>query len=122
MRDKIQKCLNIINELECGPEVSDDLLEEKKNYFNYSISETFMSENHDRKNVNRISLTGYLKRKKNHMENTPSILDKKTDEIIFELKQLNFRCSSDDVSVNDNISKIKITGFAYYSEVNKELF
>lgn len=122
MREKIQKCLESLEHLECGPEIPDDLLEENHNYFNYSISETFLSENYDQKNVNRISLIGYLKRKKNHLENTTLMLDKKTDEITERLKQLNFRCSSDDVSINDNITKIKITGFVYYSEINKKLF
>ena len=122
MRNSIQKKLSQIENLECGPEITDDLIVEGLNYFHYSISENYLSGNFENKNINRISFTGYLKRKKNHIDNSIYILDKKADEIILKLKDLNFKCSSDDVSINDNISKIKITGYVYYSEINKELY
>ena len=70
----------------------------------------------------RVSIIGYITRRINKKENTTEIVDIATDNIMKKLKELNFKCNSEDVSISNNIRKTKITGYVEYNEINNKLF
>lgn len=70
----------------------------------------------------RVSITGYITRRIEAEENTTEIVDVATNDIIDKLKELNFKCNSEDVSISNNIRKTKITGYVEYNEINNKLF
>src|SRR5699024_7156479 len=98
MRVDIQQLLEEINDIEITPEIPDDIIEENKTYFSFSLQEDYQNSDYDKNYTYRVSIIGYLKRKKDYTENTLEILDNKAQEIISKLKEMNIRCSYNDES------------------------
>jgi len=125
MRETIQQKLEEINteytHIDIGAEVPDDMLENSTTYFSFTFSDNFVDSDMDNNFTKRVEIIGYVKRLVNSNENTLEIVDSATDDIISKLKELNIRCSSDDVSMLDNIRKIRITGTGMYNEINNIL-
>lgn len=121
MREDIQALLNEINDLHVSTEVPDNILEDGTTYFSFTLQEDYQNSDFDKNYTYRVSIIGFLKRKKDNTENTLEILDSKTQEIIEKFKELNFKCSYKDESALDNIKKMRITGYATYNQINNKL-
>ena len=121
MRETIQTKLNELTNIEVSTEVPDDMLENSTTYFSFTFADNFVDSDMDNNYTKRVEIIGYVKRLVNSNENTLEIVDNATDDIISKLKELNIRCSSDDVSMLDNIRKIRITGTGMYNEINNKL-
>ena len=121
MREDLQDLLNEIQDLQVSTEIPDEILEEGKTYFSFTLQEDYQNGDYDNNYTYRVSIIGFLKRKKDNTENTLEILDNKTKEIIEKFKEFNFKCSYRDESALDYIKKIRITGYATYNEINNKL-
>ncbi len=121
MRTIIQNKLNEIESIDCGELISDDIVEDNITYFGYQVNKTFVNSDFDHNYTYRVSLTGYITRRVQSTENTTQIVDNASDKIMEKLKELNFKCNSEDVSIENNIKKIKISGNATYNEINNKL-
>lgn len=122
MREDLQDLLNEIQNLQVSTEIPDEILEEGKTYFSFTLQEDYQNSDYDNNYTYRVSIIGFLKRKKDNTENTLDILDNKAKEIIDKFKEFNFKCSYRDESALDYIKKIRITGYATYNEINNILF
>lgn len=121
MRTIIQNKLNEIKSIDCGELISDDIIEDNITYFGYQVNKTFVNSDFDHNYTYRVSLTGYITRRVQSTENTTQIVDNASDKVMEKLKELNFKCNTEDVSIENNIKKIKISGNATYNEINNKL-
>ena len=121
MRETIQEKLEEIANLEVTTEIPDDMIEEDKTYFSFTLQETYVNSDFDSNYTYRPYIQGYIKRKVNTTENTLEIVDGIREDIIDKLKELNIKASYQDVSVLDNVRKIMITGSCIYNEINNKL-
>lgn len=121
MRTVIQSKLNEIKNIDCGEVVSDDIIEDNVTYFGYQVNKTFINSDFDHNYTYRVSLIGYVTRRVQSAENTTQIVDNASNKIIEKLKELNFKCDLEDVSIENNIKKIKISGHITYNEINNKL-
>ena len=121
MRETIQSKLISLTDIDVGAEVPDDMLESNKTYFSFTFADNYVDSDFDLNETRRVEIIGYVKRLVNSAENTLEIVDTACDNIISKLKELNIHCSSDDVSMLDNIRKIRITGTGIYNEINNKL-
>lgn len=121
LRVLIQQKLEEIQNLKVTPEVPDEMLEEDKTYFSFTLQKTYIGSDTDKNFTYRVNLMGYIKRLNNLEENTIEIIDNIADEIEKKLKELNLKCNYIDVSAIDSIRKIQITGEVIYNELNKVL-
>ena len=122
MREDLQDLLNEIQDLPVSTEIPDEILEEGKTYFSFTLQEDYQNGDYDNNYTYRVSRIRFLKRKKDNTENTLEILDNKAKEIIDKFKEFNFKCSYRDESALDYVKKIRITGYATYNEINNKLF
>jgi hypothetical protein len=125
MRTTIQTKLEELNDnpyyhIEIGKVISDDIIVENTTYFGYEISENYMNSDMDRNYTKRVNIIGYVTRLVNPIENTQDIVDTATDNIIDKLKELNFKCSSRDITLTDDVVKTQITGYTEYNEINNK--
>lgn len=93
-----------------GAFIPEVVIEVGTTYFGYEIQENFVSRNFSQADVKRISLIGFVTRKVVGSENTLAVVDSASQEIEKKLKELNFTVSLQDVSLQDEIRKVKITG------------
>ena len=121
MRETIQKKLEELTDIEISTEIPDDMLEELKTYFSFTFTTPYLNSDFDNNYTYEVNITGFVKRLIRSDENTLQIVDKATDDIISKLKELNIRCSSQDVSIENNVQKIKITGLGRFNEINNKL-
>ena len=121
MRTLIQSKLNEIEDIDSGEVVSDDIVERGKTYFGYDFNKVYMNSDFDKNYTYRVNLTGYVIRRIEATENTTLIVDDATEIIMSKLKELNFKCNCEDVSISNNIRKCRITGYVDYNELNNEL-
>lgn len=121
MRTLIQSKLNKINLIDSGEIISDDIIENGVTYFGYQINRNFVNSDFDKNCTYRVLITGYVSRRINSDENTTEIVDNATNEIINKLKELNFRCNLEDISIDNNVKKIKINGYMMFNEINNKL-
>ena len=89
--------------------------------FGYQINKNFRDSDFERNHTYRVSITGYVIRRIKDTENTTQIVDDASDGVINKLKELNFKCNSEDVSIDNNIKKMKISGYTMYNEINNKL-
>ena len=122
MRTLIQEKLNEITNIDSGEVISDDIIEDGITYFGYQLSRNYENSDMETNYTYRVSIIGYIKRRINKKENPTEIVDIATDNIMKKLKELNFKCNSEDVSISNNIRKTKITGYVEYNEINNKLF
>ena len=115
-RTLVQGKLNLIDDLESGEVVSDELIEEGKYYFGYRIRHAGTRFNLDYSNKREtIYLTGYLSTKGGSLKK----LDEFTDKIISKLEELRIICSSDDIStIGSKVRKVLITGYVNYDNLD----
>lgn len=121
LRSLIQSALEEIQDIEVSAELPDEVIEENKTYLSYSLRRNYNSSDTDANFVYKVVLDGFIKRKTNLTENTLEILDNAQDEIEKALKKINVKTSFEDVSVLDNIKKIRVNGEVIYYELNKGL-
>ena len=120
MREFIQSKLEEVQDVEITSEIPDDLLEESKTYFSYTLQNDFQNSDIDKNYTYRPFLMGYVKRIDNLEENTLEIIDKASEDIVNKLKELNIKASYRDVTL-DRIRKVQITGYGLYNEINNIL-
>lgn len=121
MRVYIQTKLNELSNIEIGPFIPDGIVENKTTYFGYQLQEDYQSSDMQRNDTNRVSIQGFIVRKISGNEDTLQIIDDASKEIKNKLKELNFKVSSKDVTLSDDIRKIQITGYVNYNEINNKL-
>lgn len=121
MRNYIQNLFNDIQDIDSGPFMSDDVLEENKTYFGYQLQEDYQNSDMNKNYTMKVSIIGYISRIVNCEENTLEIIDNCKNIIIAKLKDSNFKTSYKDVSIDNGIQKMQITGYAIYNEINKKL-
>jgi hypothetical protein len=121
MREYIQSKLNELSNIEIGPFIPDGMIENKTTYFGYQLQEDYQSSDNDKNDHIRVSIIGFVIRKNNSSENTLQIIDTASKQIKNKLKELNFKVSLQDITLSDDIRKIKVTGYVYYNEINNKL-
>ena len=119
LRELIQSKFNEIIDLESGPPIPDSVVEEGKTYFGYELSEDFLYSDMDSNYVMQVNIIGRIVRKNNISENTLEIIDKTLEELKKKLKELKIRYSYKDVTMDNNIRKILVTGNVKYNELLK---
>lgn len=118
MREIIQSKLEELQDIEVGRIIADDIVVESTTYFGYEISKNYIGSDLEKNYTYRQNLTGYVVRLLDTSENTQEIVDNAVEEIKEKLKELNFKCNSRDINLNDNLVKVQITGYADYNEIN----
>jgi hypothetical protein len=121
MRVYIQTKLNELSNIEIGPFIPDGMIENGTTYFGYQLQEDYQSSDTDKNDHIRVSIIGYVIRKVSANEDTLQIIDEASNQIKSKLKELNFKVSLKDVTLNDDIRKIQVTGYVYYNEINNKL-
>lgn len=121
MRTLIQIKLTEIKDIESGEIISDDIIEDDTTYFGYQLQKSCIDTDMSRNCTYRVSIIGYITRRIKANENTTKIVDIATEDVINKLKELNFKCNAEDVSISNNIRKIKINGYTKYNEINNKL-
>ena len=121
MREFIQNKLNEVTELESGPPIADDVVENGKTYFGYDLQETYIDSDFDNNYTIQVNLTGRLVRKINPTENTLAIVDSVLSKQKEKLKEINFKYNYQDVTLDNGIKKILVTGEGIYNEMNKKM-
>ena len=121
MREYIQSKLNELSNIEIGPFIPDGMIENKTTYFGYQLQEDYQSSDMDKNDHIRVSIQGFVLRKVSTNEDTLQIIDEASNQIKNKLKELNFKVSLKDVTLNDDIRKIQVTGYVYYNEINNKL-
>lgn len=109
MRVAIQKKLNETN-IDCGNFKADDVLVSGETYFGYQINNNFVDTDMESTYEMKTNIIGYVTRLENTKENTLMIVDNAVQEIINKLKELGFRTTYEDVSLENGIRKVQITG------------
>ena len=109
MRVAIQKKLNETS-IDCGNFKADDVLESGETYFGYQINNNFVDTDMESTYEMKTNIIGYVTRLENTKENTLMIVDNAVQEIINKLKELGFRTTYEDVSLENGIRKVQITG------------
>lgn len=120
MRETIQSKLEEIENIECGRIIPDDVVVESTTYFGYELSENYINSDQDKNHTNRVNITGYIVRLLDTTENTQQIVDNAVISVKEKLKDLNFKCNSRDINLNDNLVKVQITGYTDYNEINNK--
>lgn len=109
MREDVQNKLNETS-IECGNFRADEVLERDETYFGYQLTNNFVNSDIDSTYEMSLAINGYVARLEDATENTLEIIDKATKEIIDKLKDLGFRTTYEDVSIDNGVRKIHITG------------
>ena len=117
LRTYIQSKLNEIESIESGRPFPDNVIEDGVTYFGYELQEDFINSDCDSNYSMRISLIGRLVRKENSNENTLQIIDEALAQLKSKLKEMKFRYSYKDVSIETGIIKIQVTAEATYNEI-----
>lgn len=120
MREVIQAKLEEIQNIEITSEIPDEVLEENKTYFSFTLQNDYQDSDLNKNYTYRPFIIGYVKRIENLEENTLDIVDKATQDIVNKLKELNIRTSYRDVTL-DKIRKVQLTGWGLYNEINNIL-
>lgn len=122
LRSLIQQKLEEIQGIEVSAEVPDDIIEENTTYFSYTLSRYFDNGDMNKNYIYRVTLNGFIKRKVDTSENTLQIIDNAQDLIENKLKELDIKCDFQDVSVLDNIRKVRVNGRFKYYELTKGIY
>ena len=121
MREYVQAKLNEITSIDSGNFIPDGMIEIGTTYFGYTLQEDYQNSDMSKNDHIRVSIIGFIIRKNKTSENTLLIIDDASKQIKEKLKELNFKVSLQDVTLSDDIRKIKITGYVYYNEINNKL-
>ena len=121
MREYIQTALNELIDIDSGNFLPDGIIEIGTTYFGYTLTENYQDSDFDKNDTRRVSILGFITRKNSSDENTLEIIDNASESVRDKLKELNFKISLEDVTLTDDIRKIKVTGYVYYNEINNNL-
>lgn len=121
MRKFIQSKLEEIEDLEVTSEISDDILEEGKTYFSFTLYKNYQDSDLNKNYTYNQNLIGFIKRLEKPTENTLEIIDSMQDKIEAKLKEINIKTSFQDVSVANGIRKTRCVGECLYNEINYEI-
>lgn len=121
LRELLQSKFEEIQGLDSSPEKPDDVLEQGKTYFTYTLRRRYVNSDFDKNFTYRVNIIGYIKRLQNDEENTLEIVDSMSDKLKEKMKELNIKASFDDVSIMDGIRKILVTAEVEYNEINNAL-
>ena len=122
IRELIQSKLEEIQDLEATPLIPDELMEENKVYFTYSLQKSFLDSDHDKNYTYQYIITGFIKAKDSSEENILELIDIKGEEVLNKLKELNIKCDLYDVSdLDTTYKKLKVSGSVKYNEINYTL-
>ncbi len=119
IRELVQSKLEEISNIDSGVPIPDDIIESGKTYFGYELQEDYQNSDTDSNYTMQITLIGRLVRKDDHTENTLEIMDLAIAELKSKLKELHFRYSIRDVSLDNGIRKMLVSGVVVYNEINK---
>lgn len=111
MRDVIQSLL-ISTNIDCGNFRPDEMLEKGETYFGYQLTNNYIDSDLDSTYEMRSTINGYISRLEDATENTLQIVDTATREIVDKLKELGFRTTYEDVSIDNGVRKIHLTGYS----------
>lgn len=120
IRNLIQTKLEEIKDLESGVPIPDDIVEIGKTYFGYELQKDYVDSDMDKNYTMQLSITGRIVRKNDTTENTLEIIDNALYKIEQVLKNLNFKYSSKDITLENGIRKILVTGSVKYNEINNK--
>ena len=120
IRTYIQSKFDEINGVDCGVPIPDLVVEDGKTYFGYELQEDFINSDCDSNYTMQISIIGRIVRKEDATENTLQIVDEALEKIKEKLKEMNFKYSYKDITL-DEFRKIQVTGNVFYNELNKKL-
>ena len=120
MREFIQAKLNEISTIDNGSFIPDGIIEVGTTYFGYELQDNYKDEDFTGYEIRQISIIGFIVRKVKSTEDTLSIIDQAKTQVQDKLKELNFKIISQDITLQDDIRKIKITGNVIYNEINNE--
>ena len=118
MREFIQSKLEEIEDLEVTAENSDDILEEGKTYFSFTLYKNYLNSDLNKNYTYNQNLIGFIKRLEDPTENTLSIIDSMQEKIKEKLKEINIKTNFQDVSVANGIRKTRCVGDCLYNEIN----
>lgn len=118
LRVLIQQTLETVATIDSGIPLADDMVEDNQTYFGYQLMETYIDSDYDKNYSMQVTIIGQLERKANASENTVLILDNALEELINALKSINFKCTYQDVTFDNNIRKISVTGVVRYNQIN----
>lgn len=118
IRKFIQSKIEQIEEIESGVPIPDDVVENSKTYFGYEIQEDFLDSDCDKNYTMQINVTGRLVRKNNTEEDTLKIIDIALSKLKSVFKNMNFKYSYQDITLENGIRKILFTASAKYNEIN----
>lgn len=122
MRELIQEKLEEIQNIETTSEVPDNILEKGKTYFSFNIQQDYQGMDCNSNYTYTVLLIGFIKRIDNASENTLDIIDKAKTDIKDKLKEINYKSSFQDVSIENGIRKIKCTANAKYNELTNVIY
>ena len=111
MRKVIQAKLDETS-IDCGPFKADDILENDETYFGYQVNNNYVDTDAESTYEMRANIIGYVSRLEKQTENTLEIVDNAVLEIVNKLNELGFRTTYNDVSLDNGIRKVQITGNA----------
>ena len=118
LRQFIQSKLNELTDIEVGTELPDDMLVLNQVYFSYLLNSNLLNTDFDRNATYSVSIIGYLKVKVSKEVDSLEVIDIAQEKLKEKLKEINFDVSFNDVSIIDEIRKIKITARGKYNEIN----
>lgn len=121
MRETIQAKLDELTSVDSGVLIPEGIIEVDKTYFGYEVQQNYVASDFSQNEIIRVSFIGFVIRKETDLENTLEIVDEAVSNIKTKFKELNFKVSSQDVSLQNEIRKIKITGYVYFNEINNTL-
>ena len=118
LRQFIQGKLNELMDIEVGTELPDEMLVLNKVYFSYLLNNNILNSDFDKNGTYNVSIIGYLKVKTSPEIDSLEVIDKAQKELKNKLKEINFDVSYNDVSIIDDIRKIRVIATATYNEIN----
>lgn len=107
---------------ETGTPKPDDMIEDGETYFGYEVQETYNDSDLAKEYTMQVSIVGRLVRRNDVTGNTLSLIDEALDELKKKLKQIGFRYTCQDVSMDDNVRKIVVSGYFIYNQINKTIY
>ena len=121
IRTFIQTALSSLSLSDAGIPQPDEMVQDGETYFGYELHENYQGSDVANQYTMEVVLTGRLVRRNNTEENTVNVLDEALEELKEALKTINIRYSYQDVSMDDNIRKILVTGYCVYNELTRTI-
>lgn len=118
IRNLIQAKLNEIEDVDSGVAIPDGMVKDGQTYFGYELQETYLDSDLGSNYTMELSLTGRIVRRTSKKENTVKIVDNALEQIKAKLKELNFKYTYNDITLDDNFKKTLVKANVKYNELN----